>query len=436
MSPILACYNEILSAFSLIAEEDGLISQKTPLGTLVPIKIEGRRLVLPTKDWQRRGYGVDYQPFHPGCEVMSREGTSPVLQMLQRQTKAVVSHVLVTMATGLLKIAADKDTHKDLPLECTKFLKKLSNADKNTLDLFTKLLGAAVKKNRLLTVYLKNGGVYDGKKVNRSAIIRFPFVEDLKADTKDTTVLGVTIPKKQRPTLIALFDLIIPNGDKPEEYSYGTTLRVAPYLVSLLTAYHKVATVFNELVDTYADKLNLGVKRIDLYDMDIIDRIVKHYVDIPAYSGNEGSTKETPEEASETSAVAKKASAALTSKPKELAPQITRSTASTQVVEEKPASKSVSMADFMNATQPQQANNNFNPHVSGQMNTSFAPVRFQDQQHNFNPGFNNSFSPAPVPTPNWMGGGNQQFNQQAPQNPFMQATMTGRNGGVGNTGLV
>lgn len=273
MSPILDSYKQSLNAFSLVVDDEGMISQKHPTGTLTPMKVEGRRLVLPTKDWQRKGYGEDYQPYHPGCEVMSREGTSPVIQMLQRQAKACIAHALVTLGQGLLQVAVDKDTHKDLPLECTEFLKKLSNADKTTKELFEKLVGAAVKKNRLLTVYLKNGGKHDGKKVNRSCIIRFPIIEDLKADLKDTNVLGVTVPKKQRPTLIALFDLLVPNGENPEEYSFGTTARVAPYFISLLTAYHKTATVLNESIEAYAEKLHLPVKPFALFDLDIGDII-------------------------------------------------------------------------------------------------------------------------------------------------------------------
>jgi hypothetical protein len=441
----LDCYNSILTAFSLTADEEGLISQKHPTGTLVPLKVEGRRLVLPTKDWQRKGYGEDYLPFHPGCEVMSREGTSPVIQMLQRQAKAMLAHVIVAMANGLLNVAVDKDIHKDLPLECSDFLKKLSNADKTTKDLLDKLIGAAVKKNRLLTVYLKNGGTYEGNKVNRSAIIRFPILEDLLADPKDTNVLGVTVPKKQRPTLIALFQLLVPNGEKPEEYSFGTTTRVAPYLVSLLNAYHKTSSVLNVLIEQYAEKLHIPVKPIDLYDMSLIETIGKHYNDIPPYSGNEGATNEQPAEAHETVTVAKKAAAKLTT-PKETVQQVSRNAApapatAPTVTTGKPAA---SMADFMNATNPQpqqlnlslpqqQLNTGFVPVSFNQPVNQFAPVSFNQPQVGFAPP-GGSFAPAPVGLPSWMGGPPQQA--PVPANPFMSATPSGLARSNGSTGLI
>jgi hypothetical protein len=450
MSPILDCYNSILTAFSLAADDEGLISQVHPTGTLVPLKVEGRRLVLPTKAWQRKGYGEDYLPFHPSCEVMSREGTSPVMQMLQRQAKAVLAHALVAMGGSLLSVAVDKETHKDLPLECSAFLKKLSNADKNTKDLFDKLIGAAVKKNRLLTVYLKNGGTYEGKKVNRSAIIRFPILEDLLSDAKDP--LGVVIPKKQRPTLVALFQLLVPNGDKPEEYSFGTTARVAPYLLSLLNAYHKTASVMNVLIEQYADKLHIPVKAVDLYEMSIIETITKHFGDIPPYSGNEGATNEQPSEAHETVAVAKKAAAKVNAAPVAKVVQASRDGKSAQLAPVETAvttgRPAASMADFMNATAPQPAPVGFGQQQPQQLNTGFTPVTFnQPQQPAYAPvsfappapqyGFatpSSPYSPAPVGLPTWMGG--QPTHNPAPQNPFMRATPSSIAQGNGSTGLI
>lgn len=439
MSPILDSYKQALTAFSLVVEDDGLISQKLPTGTLAPIKVDGRRLVLPTKEWQRKGYGEDYQPFHPGCEVMSREGTSPVIQMLQRQAKACITHALFMMSSGLLAVAAAKATHKDLPIECTDFLKKLANVDDATKDLFEKLVAAAVKKNRLMTLYLKNGGKFDGKKVNRSAIIRFPIMEELQSDSKD--VLGVVVPKKQRPSLVALFKLVVPFGDNPEEYSYGTTNRVAPYYTCLLTAYHKIATVLNQLINTYAVKLNIPVKPIELYDLSIIETVSKHYADIPAYSGNEGKSDLQPEEASETGAIAKKALSKTVesvpvnnSVPKEKVQQVTRnSVAASTAVAVNEGRKAASMSDFLNAVNPQtpQQFNMQQPNTN--MNTGFVPVNFVNNQQpqqfvqnnpipqNYAP--INPFAPAPVAAPNWMGGGQPQ--QQGPVNPFLAATMTG-----------
>lgn len=439
MSLTLASYNNILPSFSIVADDDGRLSQKNPLGTLAPLNIEGRRLVLPTKTWMKKGFGEDHLPFHPLCEVMSREGTSPVIQLLQRQAKAVISYNVFSLLTGLLRIAVDKESHKDLPIECTDFLKKLSNADKTTLELLDKLLGAATKKNRLLTVYLKNGGKYDGKKVNRTAIIRFPIMEDLQADLTNTNVLGVTIPKKQRPTLIALFKLVLPFGDSPEEYSFGTTARVAPYYTALLTAYHKVITVLNQSINTYAPVLST-VTPIELFELDALDEFSKIYNELPAFNGNEGSTKDQPEEASETT----KPKAPV--REKAVVAQVTRETAGGAVLApapaaERPSNGGASMADFMAALNPQpQFNNygqppatNYGHYPQGQFpqngNNGFNGVTgYQQPQYTQAPQ-GNPYAPIPTAAP-WERQQQGTWGGQ-PANPFMAATTTGRGNGMG-----
>lgn len=456
MSQILDCYKTILNAFNLVEDEGSLISQKLPTGTTVPLKVEGRRLVLPTKEWMKKGFGEDYLPFHPLCEVMSREGTSPVVQMLQRQAKAMISYNVVTLARGLLQVAVDKDTHKDLPIECTDFLKKLANADETTADLFVKLLGAATKKNRLLTVYLKNGGKFDGKKVNRSAIIRFPIMEDLMGDPKDTNVLGVTVAKKHRPTLIALFKLILPFGDNPEEYSFGTTSRVAPYFTALLTAYHKIATVLNQSIYAYGEKLHLAVKPIEIYDLALLDSFAKIYNDIPAFNGNEGATNDQPEEASETNSPTKNVLAVKHSDAETVRQeQISRGTVinkdptafTSTVVAEPKRSGAASFNDFLSATNPQPASNFSQMPNNGMMtqmpangfNSNTGYNGFPQQTNAYAPApmnFNqpqNSYAPAAMVAP-W----DQQFQQQQQvnSNPFMAATNAGRFGGNGGTGLI
>lgn len=436
MSLTLASYNSILPAFSIVADDDGRLSQKNPLGTLAPLSIEGRRLVLPTKTWLKKGFGEDHIPFHPLCEVMSREGTSPVVQLLQRQAKAVISYNVFSLLQGLLRVAVDKESHKDLPLECTDFLKKLSNADKTTAELLDKLLAAATKKNRLLTVYLKNGGKFDGKKVNRSAIIRFPIMEDLQGDAKDTNVLGVTVPKKQRPTLIALFKLVLPFGDNPEEYSFGTVSRIAPYYTALLTAYHKICTVLNQSINTYGEQLNIPVKPIELFDLDALDEFSKIFAELPALTGNEGSTKDQPEEASDTTQPKKPL------REQGVAAQVTRETVQQAAPVERTGNGGASMADFMNAINPQPTYNNYQPHQSVNMG-HFPQGQFPQQPNNFNnlTGYNpngyplqpapngNPYAPIPTAAP-WE---RQQQNQWGgqPNNPFMAATQSGRGNGMG-----
>lgn len=370
MSLTLACYNSILPSFSCIPDEDGLIDSVNPTGTKKPATIGGATLVLPTQARLRKGFPEEMLPFHPLCESMARQGTSPVIQYLQRAAKAYIAYSVVTMAQHLLEIACDKTLHKDLPPDCLDFLVKLADVDtdKNIKTVFTNLISAATKKNRLVTVYLKNGGTFNGSKVNRSCIIRIPVMEDLQQ--KGKTVLGVGVSEKQRRILIALFKLIVPFGDNPEEYSYGTTSRQAPYLQCLLVAYAKITKVLNQCINNYGVPLQLPIKPIPTYDPEIINTFEKARmeVEIPALRGNEGGSKETAEEASDT-----------LDQPIEKVPsgvakveQVSRSTpAQTTVSTSAPGT--VSMSEFMQANNPQPTlmNVNFQNNQQSNLNGSF-----------------------------------------------------------------
>lgn len=302
MSLTLACYKEILPAFACVVDKDGFIESVSPTGSSKPATISGAVLVLPTPANLRKGFSEEQFPFHPLCESMSRQGTSPAIQYLQRAAKAIISLNVVMLGQHLLELACDVSTHKDIPPDASDFLVKLADCDKdkNIKTVYEKVIAAATKKNRIATVYLKNGGTFNGVKVNRSCVIRIPLLEDLQQEGKD--VLGVTVSKKQRKILTALFKLIVPFGDNPEEYSYGTVNRHAPYLQCLLVAYAKITKVINQCINNYAVPLHLPVKPIPTYDPKIVDTFEKARaeVEIPTLRGNEGGIKEGPEEADQT----------------------------------------------------------------------------------------------------------------------------------------
>ncbi|BEG72706.1 hypothetical protein RVBP21_3340 [Pseudomonas phage BRkr] len=426
MSLILDSYKSVLPSFACEFDEEGYISLRNPVGTASPSTVDGKRLVIPTDKFLRKGFGEDFQPFHPLSEALSRRGTSPVIQYLQRAAKAHISFVVHKMAEQLLTIAADKSSHKDLPPDATDFLKKLADADKATVGLFEKLMPAATKKNRLVAVYLKNGGTFDGKKVNRMAIIRFPILEDLQAETDD--VLGIKMAKKQRKVLTALFKLIVPFGDNPEEYAFGTTSRVAPYYTSLLTAYHKVIVMLNQLINRYAIPLQIPVNLIPVFDLDLIDEFPKIYNLIPPLNGNLGGRDEDTPETAE--AVQTQQQAPSVTAPQASTPQLTRPAA----VVSKPVEKdTVSMSEFMAAQNPQpqmmqQQMGMMMPMNNGMMMPGNGMMQMNGMGGMMQPMQMGNMQPqgiqANAPIPAWMGGqqqGTMMMGNGQPANPYMQA---------------
>uniref|UniRef100_A0AB39CCR3 Uncharacterized protein n=1 Tax=Pseudomonas phage RVTF4 TaxID=3236931 RepID=A0AB39CCR3_9VIRU len=281
-------YEGILKSMQYDVDETGLVSVITPTGTKAEAKVNGNRLVIPTQKRLREGFGEDLQPYHPLCESPSRKGTSPVLQHMQRSVKHHLGFLISFLADQLVKLSLNTDQHKDLPPEMTDLLMKLTAVTDKTQGLLDKLIPAASKQNKLVTVYLKGPGNFKGQKVNRIAVIRFPILDELDSDADKDMVLGIKIPAKQRKALSALLRLIVPFGDDPEEYSAGTVSRVAPFLTVFLQAYHKIATRMNQMINRLAGPLHLPLKPIELFPLEWIDEFPKIYNQIPSLNGNDG----------------------------------------------------------------------------------------------------------------------------------------------------
>lgn len=292
---ILDFYKKVLHALNFQIEDGDLISFVGPDGGVRPTTVDGRRLVLPTEKLMRDGFGDDFQPFHPICENIARKGASPVLATLQRTAKAMVAYYINELAEQLLTVAADSSLHKDLPPECSEYLKKVPQADKKTLSAFKELMKRAIAKNQLITFYLKNGGKYQGDKVNRMCVVRFPIMVLL--ETEEDSVLGVKLRKKDKKTISALLHYVVPFGEDPEEYSAGSDSRVAPFFDAFLKAYAKIAKQINKLVHRYAKPLNLDMKSINLGYEKGLEDLGQFYDKLPSLRGNEGALAKGESEA-------------------------------------------------------------------------------------------------------------------------------------------
>lgn len=286
MGSIQNFYKDVLTAFSYQVNTDGMISFVEPGGGVIPATVDGKRLVLPTKEILRDGIHDDWQAFHPLSENIARKGASPVLGHVQRAAKAILSYYLVELTTRLLEVASDQTLHKSIPPGFGDFLKALSEADKKTLTDFTSLMGKAIAKNKLISLYLKNGGVIAGKKFNRACVIHLPIIDLLKSD--EESILGVKLRKRDRKTLLNLFDVVLPHvADGVDTYSVGSNSRVAPYFDAFIRAYAKVATQFNQVIQRFS-MLDLKTAEIDLSFMDKIDQMTSFHGKIPNLKGNEG----------------------------------------------------------------------------------------------------------------------------------------------------
>lgn len=289
-------YEGILRSMQYDVDETGLVSILTPTGTKAEAKVNGARLVVPTQKRLRDGFTEDLQPYHPLCESISRRGTSPVLQHMQRSVKQHLGFLISFLADALVKVSLNTSIHKDLPPDLSDVLMKLTGVTDKTEELLGKLIQAAHKQNKLITVYLKGPGTFQGQKVNRIAVIRFPILDELDNDAAKDLVLGVKVPTKQRKVISSLLRMIVPHGDNSEEYSAGTVSRVAPFFTAFLQAYHKIATRLNQSINRFAGPLALPLKPIELYPLEWLDEFPNIYNQIPSLNGNDGGTDEVAEE--------------------------------------------------------------------------------------------------------------------------------------------
>lgn len=290
-------YEGILKSMQYDVDETGLVSIITPTGTKAEATVGGARLVVPTQKRLRDGFTEDLQPYHPLCESISRRGTSPVLQHMQRSVKQHLGFLVSYLADALVKMSLNTSIHKDLPPDMSDVLMKLTGITDKTQAILDKLIPAAHKQNKLVTVYLKGAGTFQGQKVNRIAVIRFPILDELDNDADKDMVLGVKVPAKQRKVISGLLRLIVPFGDSPEEYSAGTISRVAPFFTAFLQAYHKIATRMNQSINRFAGPLALPLKPIELFPLEWIDEFPSIYNQIPSLNGNDGGTDEVDAEA-------------------------------------------------------------------------------------------------------------------------------------------
>jgi len=292
-------YKQVLTSLNFTVDDEGLVSfvAPDPDATPRPVAIDNKRLVLPTDALLKRGFGSELQPFHPIAENIARKGVSPVLGKLQQTAKAMVAHHVMELCEQLLIVAAEPSLHKDLPPECSEYLKKVPQADKKAVTKFQEIVKRAIRKNQLISIYLKNGGKIEGEKFNRVCVVRFPIMDHLETDEDD--ILGVSVRKKDIKTFNALMHYVVPMGDSPETYSAGSNSRVSPFFDAFLKAYAKIGKQINKQIHRFAKPLTLDLQPIDLTYEKTLPKLGEFYNKIPSLPGNEGKLAKGEDEAPE-----------------------------------------------------------------------------------------------------------------------------------------
>lgn len=278
---ILDCYTDVIESLGGEVDDEGRVHICRPDGETIPSVVNEKPLYLPTKKLLMvPGIMDQYQFFHPLSESLPRKTISPVMEYLQKQATWVISFYVTTIARRILETAADPALHAELPPDASEFLKRLSNANEKTVNKFGQLIRKASQKKRLVSVYCKSGGKFQGSPVTRMCTIRFPIMDML--ETGDMKELKVAFSSnKERETLKQLFHYVLPMGDDPEEYSAFSNAKIAPFFEAFLKAYEKIVTQLNKMVARHGDVLGMGLEPI-------ATGAFKHFDKIPTYYSNSG----------------------------------------------------------------------------------------------------------------------------------------------------
>jgi hypothetical protein len=292
---LIPLYESLLAAANMISTADGFISRKVG-GKSTPATIKGKRLVLPIHEHLSNPKPAEQIIFHPLSENILR-GESVVVEDYRNALNVKLNYTIGVLAYQLLTIATSTAEHSKLNPDQLEFLSAVKNADERTLEAFQKLLKAMSvdqTTNAFVSIYLKRGGIVDGKKYSRAGIVSFPFFEEL---VDSDTVYGVKLRIKDKETLINLMMYIFPSIDEKDHYNRGSDSDVAPFLDSLMKAVMAVASAINDQVNLFADVLE------DPEEMMINDDWVETFDNlgvmlpeirmIPMQAGNEGPAKAT-----------------------------------------------------------------------------------------------------------------------------------------------
>ncbi|MBB5409353.1 hypothetical protein HDG34_003294 [Paraburkholderia sp. HC6.4b] len=307
MTPtLLEVYRQLLKTANLTVTADNMISG-TILAETEPVLVEGKRLVLPTPEFQAMDKS-EIVLFHPLSEMITR-GKSPVLEkfrslLIYRFNEVASGHIV-----KLLRIAVEKENHKHLTPDQSEFLSLVKHADQSTRDLASKVLDAmevGQTARQIVTLFLKKTGLVAGKSHKRVGVVSFPLYEELKKPEHD--IWGIKCRVKDKETLAALLEFIFPRIGEAQAYDRGTDSDIAPNLHALMQASLGIIQALNDITEKFESQISTPEvpASVHLIDADWQETFMNlgmmqaQIWRVPPQAGNEGVPWDEPEPAAST----------------------------------------------------------------------------------------------------------------------------------------
>ena len=331
---LLSLYNSLLKYASMGADENGAVE----IGFCfdddrTPVKIDEKRLMLPTEANLKNFHPQKHVVFHPLAEYINR-GESDVVRLLRNQLNIRINYTIFSIAGALLRLASSPAEQKKLTPEQQELILSVETNDTAIIERWMKVIGSKYtsETSRFFSnIYLKKAGTYEGKKHARVGVVHFPVFEYLKATDKELKLKTGDVE-----VFRSLLEFILPSSNTEgmnEAYNSFSDNRDAPWLCCLYRTSVGITDRLNELLKIYADyipnakSLMFNVDWADSTDnMEDFDYYRAEMMTIPAQKGSEGSIESTAPVAAPVKAAEPASRPAQTSlSPNELpVPEVTR----------------------------------------------------------------------------------------------------------------
>ncbi len=280
-------YRSILKFAGMEADSQGYISVVLE-SRRKPAILDGKQLVLPTDEHLRNHKPEEHVIFHLLTESPLR-GESEVFAKLKSVINVRLNYTIGVIASNLLNLVASPEFHKKLNPDQQELLTFIADADEKSQSTFTSIMMSGIKEDAERTfsnIYIKRGGTFNGKRFSRVGVVTFPFYEKLIEGKFDK------IRVKDKETFKQLFEFMFPNINEPEEYNYGSSSQVAPYMDSLMITASNIASRLNDLLVMYkdfiedAESIMFDSEWTDAFQN--LDSLASEIRKVPVQFGNDG----------------------------------------------------------------------------------------------------------------------------------------------------
>jgi hypothetical protein len=272
-------YTNLVEFYKVLCENIGLVTNEEGYIYLnsgddkIMITADGKPLVLPTKQHLDSLLTTDDEgeitvakiPFNPLNENIVK-GDTLSLTRTKKNIEAQLSLSINIVGNLLLTLASNQELQKKTKLEINKFLSRITEAqnagikklvDDKTIENWNKLSQKFLTHSKkMVSIYLKKSGVYNGVKYNRLATLNCNLYEELLKADVHTPVLDVKLRNKDITIFKIIIEFIFNELDKNNVMSIGSNDGESPAFISLMNVFIKVGKRIQKLIKdlSFVDK--------------------------------------------------------------------------------------------------------------------------------------------------------------------------------------